>query len=351
MSRFLRTLAPALAALLAATLLGPGQAQGPAARPDTSRLKPLIDMGPDDRYQGLQGGLYPGGRTDRPPAHEKAGLEVAKQVRPLDARGKPAEGGKIVLLSVGFSNTVQCFNGFIDAAAADKDVNPRVVLVNGAQGGRSAFMIQSPDDNRVGREYWRTWVPDHLKAAGVTPAQVQVVWLKETDARLGPGQLRALGVEKYDCPLDQPFPKNARTLQAELRRIVGALPRLFPNVKLVYLSSRSYGAYARRPANPEPFSYETGFAVKWLIEDQIKGAADLNFDPGRGAVRAPWLSWGPYLWANGARKRQDGFQSLPADYRENEGLHHSPQGMKKMGRLLLQFFKTDPTTKGWFCTR
>ena len=166
MSRSLPALGPALAALLAVALLGPGLAQPPVARRDTSKLKPLIDMGPDDRYQGQQGGLYPGGRNDRPPAHEKAGLELAKQVRPLDAQGKPARDGKIVLLSVGFSNTVQCFNGFLDAAAADKDVNPRVVLVNGAQGGRSAFMIQGPDDNPVGREYWRTWVPNRLKAAG-----------------------------------------------------------------------------------------------------------------------------------------------------------------------------------------
>ncbi len=79
--------------------------------------------------------------------------------------------------------------------------------------------------------------------------------------------------------------------------------------------------------------------------------AVLAYRPPARAVRAPWLSWVPYLWANGARKRQDGLQSLPADYRANEGLHHSPQGMKKMGRLLLQFFKNDPTTKGWFCAR
>jgi hypothetical protein len=67
-------------------------------------------------------------------------------VRPLDADGKPAADGKIVLMGIGFSNTVQVFNGFMQAAGKDKDVNPHVVLVNGAMGGMSARMVQDPDD-------------------------------------------------------------------------------------------------------------------------------------------------------------------------------------------------------------
>jgi hypothetical protein len=73
---------------------------------------------------------------------------------------------------------------------------------------------------------------------------------------------------------------------------VQALPRNYPNVNLVNLSSRTYGGWAKREGNKEPWSYETGFAVKWLTEEQINGAAELNCDPGKGAVKAPWLSWG-----------------------------------------------------------
>jgi hypothetical protein len=303
---------------------------------DTSKLKPLIDLGKDD-YQGFKGGLNPDGKNERPAAHEAAGLALARKVQPLDADGKPSPDGKIVVLAIGFSNTVQSFNGFMQVAKGDKDLNPKVVLVNGAVGGMSANMIQNPDDNGRGAKYWAT-VDERLQAAGVTRAQVQVIWLKETNP----------------TPHEGGFPKYIQTLQGELTRIVQLLPGRFPHVKLVYLSSRTYGGWAKTPpgrtapGNSEPYSYETGFAVKWLIEQQLKGDAVLNYDPAKGAVKAPWLNWGPYLWANGATKRSDGFHFELEDFRENDRMHHSEAGMKKMGQQLLQFFKTDATTKEWF---
>ncbi len=315
----------------------PAEKEKVETKVDTSRLVPLNDLG-QDKYQGFSGGLYPDGKNQRPADHEAAGLALARQVRPLDAAGKPADDGKVVLLAIGFSNTVQSFNGFMASAGEDRDMSPNVVLVNGAQGGMSAHMVQDPDDKGTGTRYW-SGVDDRLKAAGVTRAQVQVVWIKETN----PG------------PHEGGFPKYIQALQSEIARIVAVLPRRFPNVKLVYLSSRTYGGWAKAPpgriggpGNSEPYSYETGFAVKWLIEQQLKGAPELNYDPKKGAVNAPWLSWGSYLWANGEVKRKDGFSFHPSDFRDNDRMHHSPQGMKKIGGQLLQFFKSDPTTREWF---
>ena len=102
------------------------------------------------------------------------------------------------------------------------------------------------------------------------------------------------------------------------------------------------------PGNGEPYSYETAFAVKWLIEQQFKGDRELNFDREKGEVKAPWLSWGPYWWANGENKRNDSFSFKPTDFRENDRMHHSEDGITKMGNQLLQFFKSDSTTRGWF---
>ena len=57
------------------------------------------------------------------------------------------------------------------------------------------------------------------------------------------------------------------------------------------------------------------------MERQIKGDPELNFDPNKGAAKAPWLSWGPYLWANGTTPRQDGFYYVEDDLREDDRTH------------------------------
>ena len=305
-------------------------------RQDTSNLIPLTDLG-TGRYQGFQGGLYPDGKNTRPAGHEAAGRALAGQVRPLDPEGRPSPDGKIVLLAIGFSNTLQAFAGLMQVAAKDAEVNPKVLLVNGAVGGMSAAMVQDPDRGR-GAQYWAT-VDERLKAAGVTRQQVQVVWIKETNP--APQQFGG-------------FPKYVQDLQAQLVKIVQIVSRRFPNVKLAYFSSRTYGGWAKRrpdggpPGNSEPFSYESGFAVKWLIERQIQGDPDLYFDASKGPARAPWLSWAAYLWANGPEPRGDGVRFGLEDFRENDRMHESPAGQLKVGNLLLQFFKNDPTSRTWF---
>ncbi len=320
--------------------LGASNAAAQFQTPDTSHLVPINDLG-TRQYQGFEGGLYPGGSNRRPEAHERLGMKLASEVQPLDAEGKPGPEGKIVLLGIGFSNTVQAFDGFQKVAKGDDRINPALLLINGAVGGMSAEMVQQDEQGR-GAQYWET-VDARLKAAGVTRAQVQVVWIKETNP-----QPNAAASD---------FPRAIQDLQGQIRKIVGIIHRRFPNVKLAYLSSRTYGGWAKArpnggaPGNSEPYSYETGFAVKWLVAEQIDGRVDLNADPSRGPVAAPWLSWGPYLWANGQNPRLDGFQFVLDDFRENDRMHESPSGQLKVGKQLVDFFATDPTSRSWFLKR
>ncbi len=130
--------------------------------------------------------------------------------------------------------------------------------------------------------------------------------------------------------------------------ILHKLREQFPNLKIVYLSSRIYAGYARSNLNPEPYAYESGFAVRRLIQSQIKGDISLNYDPSRGKARSPLLLWGPYLWADGENGRAlDDLAWKPEDFAE-DGTHPSHSGRRKVAEQLLQFFKNDPTSKEWF---
>ena len=66
-----------------------------------------------------------------------------------------------------------------------------------------------------------------------------------------------------------------------------------------------------------------------------------------GYATAPWLGWAAYLWADGMNPRSDGLVWTRADL-QSDGTHPSQPGQEKVGRLLLSFFKSEPTAKTWF---
>jgi lysophospholipase L1-like esterase len=293
---------------------------------DYTGLVPLTDLG-KGTYKGEQGGLYPEGENAPPSAHLKAGLELARRIAPLNQEGQRSEDGKIVLLTIGMSNTTQETQAFQKRAVADPELDPRLVIVDGAQGGQTATITANPQSN-----FWKV-VDQRLSEARITVKQVQVVWLKQANA--GP---------------TQPFPEEVKKLESDLAGTLRNLSDRFLNLKIAYLSSRIYAGYASTPLNPEPHAYESAFAVKWLIADQTSGKPELNYDAAKGQVRAPWLGWGPYLWADGRKGRKDGRVWLPEDLGP-DGTHPSMQGREKVAKLLLDFFKEDATSKTWFVSR
>jgi hypothetical protein len=292
---------------------------------DSTGMVPLPDLG-KGMYKGFEGGLYPGGANVPPAAHMQAGMKAAKSIVPLNANGEPAADGKIVLLSCGMSNTTMEFSVFVKKGMADPARNPHVIIVDGAQGGQTARITGNPQAN-----YWQV-DDERLSAAGVTAKQVQVVWIKQANARPGEG-----------------FPEAAKILAKDVTDTLHVMHDRFPNLKVAYLSSRIYAGYATSPLNPEPYAYEGGFAMKWVIADQIAGKPELNFDPAKGAVRAPWVAWGPYLWTDGVKGRKtDSVVWMKDDVVESDRTHPSNSGRDKVADMLLSFMKTDPTAKAWF---
>ena len=291
-------------------------------RTTSTGLIPITEMN-DQLYLKKEGGLYPNGNTP-PVEFQNTGIKIARNIQPLDTTGKPMKSDGIIgLLSIGMSITSYEFQTFRQLALSDPLMNPRLVIVNGAVEGAGATTVANRNST-----YWTT-VENRLSRNGVSANQVQLVWLKE------------VSISSKD------FPEDAETLTELLKTIIQVLKEKYPNISIVYVSSRSYGGYTTN-AGFEPYSYRTGFSVKWLIEDQINGDLDLNYDSANGSVKAPLLRWGPYLWADGTTTRKDNNLSWQCSDYSDDGVHPSISGQDKAASLLLNFFQTDPTAKIWF---
>lgn len=298
--------------------------------PDRHVSVPLTELGNENyvRMDGqttpFTGGLYPSGENHPPAKQLASALQIAADIVPLDENGdSDLANGQIVMVSVGMSNTSHEFNPFIDLAHKDPQVNPRLRIVNGALGGQTAERWVDPQ-GRVWQE-----VNARLRHAKVTPEQVQIAWIKQTTS--GGGS----------------FPEKAQELQSALESIARNLKLNYPNIKIAYYSSRTRSFTYQRGLSPEPNAFETGFSVKWMIENQIAGEAGLNYDPERGEVVAPLLLWGPYLWIDGGQPRSDG-QVWTAEDLASDCTHPTQQGALKVAQMLLDFFKTDDTSRLWF---
>lgn len=342
-----RTLAVAVLALAGCSGDGPMITPGPVScAGGAGSTKVAITDLATGCYLEYRGGLYPNGTNELSGAHLAAGRAAAARIVPLDVNGAPSTLGKYVMLSVGMSNTTQEFcndaaqlrscvpQTFMARAAADAAVNhSTLVIVNGAAGGRAAaswVSSSSAEYDRI-RDTW-------LTPLGLSEKQVQIAWVKVAN----PGPTVRLPNPNAD----------AFVLESRIGQIARALKSRYPNLRQVVLSSRIYAGYATTTLNPEPYAYESGFSVKWAIESQIvqmEGgtadvvAGDLRYDTGV----APWMGWGPYLWAAGTDARLDGLTWVVSDF-GGDGTHPGNGGVQKVATMLLTFFKTSPVTRCWF---
>lgn len=264
---------------------------------------PLTDLGAGT-YYGAQGGLYPGGSNEAP----------AEWINNAMARINNINSNEqFVMLSIGMSNTMREFEDFQTLVASTPGVNQNMIVINGAQTGQDSATIADP-----AAPLWER-VDSKLSQIRLDGSDVRVIWLKEAHAR--PELL---------------FPNDATQLQNELDAILDIINNNFPNVEVIYLSSRIYAGYSDSDLNPEPFAYQSGFSVKWLIEQHMS-------DP---AYDGPALLWGPYMWADGTTPRSDGLTWECADFK-NDYIHPSPQGELKVAQMLVDFFSSDETAV-WF---
>jgi hypothetical protein len=271
-------------------------------------LKPLTDLTADERYEGADGGLYGGGKNAPPAALVRLAETAVARIRPID--------GKIGFVSLSMSNATMEFSTFKRLADAHPGKSPEVEIVDCAQGGQAMAEWVDP----AGRPWQEAAA--RLARAGVTPAQVQAAWIKA--ANKSPAGSMA---------------EHLRKLEDDTLPVIKNAAAAFPNLWMVWLGSRIWAGNAKGGLNPEPYAYETAFAVRHLIQRQLED----HFSGG-----GPVLLWGPYLWAEGTKGRKiDHLKWEPEDFAA-DGVHPSGRGREKAARQLLDFFTRDPLAKRWF---
>jgi hypothetical protein len=290
----------------------------------TTPITPITDLG-TNQYLGEEGGLYANGSNARPSGFDAFGVSLADSIQPLAPNGQPDPNGKEVMISLGTSAAGLEFGLFQVEAQSDPTTNPRLVIVDGTQPSETAGVIADPASG-----FWTSLSDYFLPQSGVTANQVVAAWIEIVDAE----------------PTGT-FPSDMTNLQANLESIAQNLLVKYPNIKLAYFSSRIYGGYATNNLDPEPYAYESGFAVKNAIQDQINGDPALNYDPSKGPVVAPWMSWGAYYWANGLNASLDGNTWSCQDL-QHDGTHPDNPGRARTASSILAFFRTDDTTAPWF---
>ena len=334
------------AAIFILTLIRVATASASDCDAVSTGLIPITDLGAGLYLGQFQGGLYANGSNDLPPAHATLGLQRAEAIQPLNTLGNVDASGHIVMISIGMSNATQEFCAqegtdscepwtFMGQAAVHPDVDrDTVAIVNGAIGGKpaSAWLDVSNE---------LTWgvVADRLQDQGLSERQVQVAWIKQAN-----------GGPDLSLPDDN---ADAHLLAESIAQIVRNAKLRYPNLTMVFLSSRIYAGYSTSNLNPEPFAYESAFTVKWLIEAQIRqmatGVVDQRLGDLDANAGAPWMVWGPYLWADGANPRGDGLIWKCDDF-QSDGTHPATPGEEKVGAALLEFMLESSFTRPWFST-
>lgn len=223
-------------------------------------------------------GLYPGGKNEMPQAHRQTGERIAATIRPLDVDGAvDQQNGRILALVLGHSNCSMYFGALQRPLAQQREkLHPRFALINAAVGGQ-----QLPEIVALRGGVW-----DHAQSLlgrpGYSLHQVQVLFLHTTYHGANNGRRLP----------PRPFPEVMQNMQRDLDKVLAFCVERFPNLKIAYLTCDGF----RHFTGFEPHVYQEAFALKWLIESQLRGEASTRFEgPDR---RLPWLTWGPYLWDN-----------------------------------------------------
>ncbi len=292
---------------------------------DVSTLEPINELGKVE-YKGYTGGLYPNGSNTMPSAFYTDAIAAASAVQPLDSKGNPSANGKVGLISIGPSTVFMFSEDLATKITRVPGINPKMTFINGG--------VPAQDLNKIHDQQAKYWVnvESRVAQAGLTNAQIQVAWVQEDDLR----------------NTTSAFPERANMLVDEFTYLFQQLKIRYPNLQIIYLTGRHTTEYMPNDAkdkHQEPRAYYNGWAMKWLIEQQINGSNELSYKG--SSPKVPLLMWGPYFWTQGSKTRDDGYEFKP-DMVNEDGVHPNANGKSKVANDLLSFWQQDPISQIWF---
>lgn len=277
---------------------------------ESTGLINIADLGFGKYLGQFSGGYYLGGSNIMPVWHKA----VVPDLEPIN--------GKVVMMSLGMSNTtdVWCYAGhgqhtpddcdsisFSRKILDDPTRRDEIFLVDGALNGEDALGWAESIDGPG----W-LWAKAQLELAGVSETDVQVIWI-----------LSSIAFPSISLP--SPNADALQFLEALQQILVHAKIR-YPNLNRVYISNRVYSGYSAASLNPEPYAYEYGFAIKWVVGARL-GQTD------------PWVAWGPDLWADGAVGREHDELVYGCDDFQSDGLHLDESGIDKITDYMVDWFR------------
>src|SRR5258706_4609154 len=108
-----------------------------------------------------------------------------------------------------------------------------------------------------------------LSPLGLTEKQVQAAWIEEYNGDPAADGFQSLCDPTVAACSNKVSHTEALRYEQQLGGILRAAKTRWPNLQQSFHSGRIYGGYA--PTNPssQPYAYEYGFSLKWVVPAQI----------------------------------------------------------------------------------
>lgn len=301
---------------------------------DSLEALPLMELGAA-YYYSYQGGLFPGGSNADPNPHLTNGKNISKSIKPRNSAGEvDYVNGDVILLGIGPSVASDPYNEWKETQR-DLDwpgTNPCLQVKGNFIGGKNTSEMLD-----IGGTYWSNF-SSGLDAKAIEPEQVQIAWMllmSNTDSM------------DLDYYID--------TVTKEYIQIIQNLQTILPNLQQIFISGVHYTGYTSQYHHRynyivEPFGYWSNLVVKNVIGLQINGDTRLDY-LGEDKV-APFITWGPYFWADGITPRASDDLSWQCHYFRDDtiggGFHLKDEYKYLEGDLIDDFFNTNAISRIWY---